>query len=500
MEVLISTLSLLLALTLTLLYTAKATKRRRASLPPGPLPLPLIGNLHQLGSEPHKSIAKLAEIHGPIMTVQLGQVTTVVISSASAAKQVLQKQDHLFANRGVPDAIRACDHAEMSLPWIHLSPKWRDLRKVCNAEIFSYRKMQESEHLRWRKIHEMVADVGASASAPRGEAVVVAEVGFKTMLNLMSSLLMSVDLDQPGSELGREFEQSFMSILKIAGAPNLVDCYPWMERFDPQRIRARMTPHFADMLSFVDSQISQRLSHRAENGSDSVDTDVLDNLLNIVQDESQEITRADIKHLILDLFVAGTDTTSTILEWAMSEMIRNPLIMLKAKAELARTVDKGKQVKDSDIQHLPYLQAIVKESLRLHPVIPLLLPRKVLTDLELSGYTLPKDTKVLINAWAIGRDPETWASPDEFDPERFLGSEVDVKGAHFELIPFGSGRRVCVGMPLANRMLHLMLGSLVNCFDWGLEGGAKAEELDMSDVFGIGLQKAKHLRAVPIVV
>lgn len=438
------------------------------------------------------------------MTVQLGQVTTLVISSASAAKQVLQKQDISFANRTVPDSIRACEHADNSMAWSHLSPKWRNLRKLCYVQIFSYQKMQAMESLRSRKIQELIEDVRECASLRK--AVVIAEAGFKTSLNLMSNILISVDLDKPNSNMGREFEESFMNIMKIGAVPNLVDYFPLMTRFDPQRIRARMATYFSGMLNLVDSIISERLARRVEaehkcSVSENRNFDVLDSLLDIAQDSTQNITTKDIKHLFLDMFVGGTDTVSTILEWAMSEVIRNPEVMKKAKAELNNVIGKGNQVKESDIQHLPYLQAIVKESLRLHPVLPLLIPRKVITNVELCGYTVPKDTQVLINVWAIGRDCKTWGeNADSFVPERFLGSEVDVKGGDYELLPFGAGRRICIGMPLAHRMMHLMLGSLVNCIDWELEGGLKVEDLNMDEMFGILLQKAHHLRAVPVVV
>ena len=153
----------------------------------------------------------------------------------------------------------------------------------------------------------------------------------------------------------------------------------------------------------------------------------------------------------------------------MAELVHNPETLSKARAELEETIGKGKMVMESDISQLPYLQAIIKETFRLHPAAPLLLPRKAGTDVEMGGFTIPKDAQVLINAWAIGRDPSLWEDPDTFAPERFLGSEVDVRGRNFELIPFGGGQQICPGLPLALRMLYLMLGSLIYSFDRKLE-------------------------------
>lgn len=195
--------------------------------------------------------------------------------------------------------------------------------------------------------------------------------------------------------------------------------------------------------------------------------------------------------------MAGADTVTTTVEWGMAELLRDPKAMSKAKAELEQVVGKGKPVEESDIDRLTYLQAILKETFRLHPAAPFLLPRKAERDVELGGYVIPKGAQVLVNVWAIGRDPRTWENPEAFSPERFLGLEIDVKGRNFELTPFGGGRRICPGYPLALRMLFLMLGSLINCFDWKLEGGMKPEDMDMDDKFGITLEKACPVRAVP---
>lgn len=182
----------------------------------------------------------------------------------------------------------------------------------------------------------------------------------------------------------------------------------------------------------------------------------------------------------------------------MAELLHNPEVLSKAQLELEQVIGKGNPVEESDIARLPYLQAIVKETFRLHPAVPLLLPRKAGADVEIKGFTVPKGAQVLVNTWAIGRDPSLWNEPNSFKPERFLGSEIDVKGRNFELIPFGAGRRVCPGLPLAMRMLYLMLGTLIHSFDWKLEDGVTPENMNMDDKFGITLEMAQSLRAVPV--
>lgn len=182
----------------------------------------------------------------------------------------------------------------------------------------------------------------------------------------------------------------------------------------------------------------------------------------------------------------------------MAEALKNPETMKKAKAELEEVIGKGKVIDEADISRLPYLRCMVKETLRIHPPVPFLIPRRVEQEVEVCGYTVPKNSQVFVNVWAIGRDPDIWENPLEFKPERFMESEVDMRGRDFELIPFGAGRRICPGLPLAVRMVPVMLGSLLNSFDWKLESGIGPKELDMEEKFGITLQKAQPLRAVPI--
>lgn len=185
------------------------------------------------------------------------------------------------------------------------------------------------------------------------------------------------------------------------------------------------------------------------------------------------------------------------MEWALAELLHNPEALSKVKLELEQTIGKGNLVEESDVTRLPYLQAIVKETFRLHPAVPLLLPRKASNDIEVGGFTIPKDSQIFVNAWAIARDPSTWDNPNSFVPERFFGSDLDVKGRNFELIPFGGGRRICPGLPLAIRMLPLILGSLIHSFDWKLET-VTPKNMDMDDKFGITLQMAEPLLVVPI--
>lgn len=197
------------------------------------------------------------------------------------------------------------------------------------------------------------------------------------------------------------------------------------------------------------------------------------------------------------MFFAGSETTSSTMEWAMAELLRKPDSMKKAKEEINRVIGPQRKVEESDIDNLPYLQAVIKETLRLHPVLPLLLPRNAMQDTDYMGYFIPKETQIFVNVWAIGRDPETWEDPLAFKPERFLGSKIDYKGQNFELLPFGSGRRICLGISLAHKVVHLGLATLLHSFDWELGNNISPETIDVDERVGITARKLVPLEAIP---
>ncbi|KAL6193025.1 hypothetical protein ACLB2K_034110 [Fragaria x ananassa] len=467
----------------------------RATLPPGPNPLPIIGNLLELGDKPHLSLNKLSQRYGPIISLQLGQVTTVVVSSASLAKEILRTHDHVFCNRTVPDAVTSYNHCEYSMVWLPVSDRWRNLRKICNSQLFSPKVLDANQANRRVKVQELIADI--CESEKKGVAVNIGTAAFKTTLNLMSRTIFSVDLDNPSSETARELKETTWGIMEEIGKPNVADYFHFLRKLDPQGIRRRLTNHFHKTIVLIDGMINQRLESRKV--QDYISTnDMLDTLINMSEEKNEEMDKIEVENLFLDLISAGTDTTSATMEWAMAELLHSPEKLVKAQAELDQIIGKGKPIEESDIARLPYLQAVIKETFRMHPTVPLLLPRKAGAEAEIGGYIIPKGAQVLINAWAVGRDSSVWDNTNLFMPERFLGSEIDVLGRNFELIPFGGGRRICPGMPLAMRMLPLMLGSVLNCFEWKLEDGVVPETMNMEDKFGLTLQMAHSLRAVAI--
>ncbi|CAN1334731.1 Geraniol 8-hydroxylase [Linum perenne] len=350
--------------------------------------------------------------------------------------------------------------------------------------------MDSNQDIRRNKIQELIE--GVRQNAREGKVVDIGRAAFITSFGVLSRTVISLDVEE-----AKEFQEATKGIVEDTGKPNLGDYFPVLGKIDLQGIQRRMRNHYGKVLNLFGRIIVERLKKRKSKEYVS-NNDMLDTLLDIAEGNGEVSMDLNlIKYLLLDLFVAGTDTSSVTLEWAMAELIRNPNTFARAKEELDQIIGKGNHLQESDITQLPYLEAILKETFRLHPAAPLLLPRKAGSDVEICGFIVPKGAQILVNAWAIGRDPTTWNNPNSFMPERFMGSKTDVRGHSFELIPFGSGRRICPGLPLAMRMLHLMLGSLIHSFDWKLEDGVDPKNLDMEEKFGTTLQKAKPLLVIP---
>ncbi|KAJ8447387.1 hypothetical protein Cgig2_013164 [Carnegiea gigantea] len=466
-------------------------KSPKTKLPPGPKPWPIIGNIHLLGSKPHRSVAELSKIYGPLMSLRLGSITTIVISSPDVAKEMFLKHDLAVSSRQIPDAFRIAGHDKLSVGCLPVCPKWRDLRKVLAIQLFTNQQLHASQGLRKKKVDDLVQFV--KGRSEKGLAIDIGKAVSTTSLNLLSNTFFSMDFSCYDSSVSEEFKDLAWHLLEEGARPNVSDFFPLLRPLDLQGVRRRQTMYFHKMMGFFERIIDERL--RDQTGANE---DVLGTLLKLVKED--ELTLDDIKHLLIDLFIAGTDTTSNVLQWAMTELLRHPEKMTKAQAEIDQVLSEGqsRSIEESDISNLPYVQAIVKETLRLYPPVPFLVPHKADCEVQLCGYYVPKNAQVWVNLWCLNRDPSVWVNPKSFMPERFLESEIDFKGRNFEFMPFGTGRRMCPGMPLAHRMAHLMLAALLRSFNWKLDGQLNADGIDIEEMFGITLAKAQPLEAIPL--
>lgn len=412
-----------------------------------------------------------------------------MVTSPAVAREILKDHDTIFANRDVPVAGKEAAYGGCDIVWTPYGPEWRMLRKVCVREMLSSATLDSMYTLRRKEIRGTIGYMYGRAGFP----VNVGEQMFLTVLNVITNMMWGGTVK--GEErvgLGREFRQVVGEMTELLGMPNVSDFYPCLARFDLQGIRKKMKGLAKGFDKIFDGIIDQRLKM---NGNDS--KDFLHFLLQLKDgggDAKMPFTIIHLKALLMDMVVGGTDTSSNTVEFSMAEMMNKPEVMQKAQQELETVVGKDNIVEESHIHKLPYLQAIMKEALRLHSVLPLLVPHCPSESCVVAGYTIPKGARVFLNVWAIHRDPMIWERPAEFIPERFLNGKVDYSGNDFNYFPFGSGRRICAGIAMAERMVLFSLASLVHSFDWKLTAG---EKLDVFEKFGIVLKKKVPLIAIP---
>ncbi|CAN1275235.1 Iridoid oxidase [Linum perenne] len=497
--------ALLLLLWVIWTITTDRRRRRRRSqhlgrLPPGPRPLPIVGNIFNLGWAPHESFVQLAQAHGPIMTLYLGSMCTVVISSKEAARTMFKCYDVVFAGRKIYESMKGLDSNDGSIITAQYGPHWRMLRRLSTAEFFASHRVDATRAVRRRCVDRMVQfveEAGCGGTRP----VDLGRFVFLMAFNLIGNLVLSKDLVDPKSERGALFFYHMGKVMEFAGKPNMADFFPLLRWLDPQRIRKKTQFHvekaFEIARKFIQTSSVNQYSTKSKRKKDFLD--VLLDFRGVGVDEPSSFSHRIVNVIIFEMFLAGTDTTTSTLEWAMAELLRNPEKLHKVQTELKAIVGLDKKLEEEDIQNLPYLKAVINETLRLHPPLPLLIPHMAMQPCKMHGYYIPKETQILVNVWGIGRDPSTWPDPLDFKPERFLDSDtLDHKGQHFEFLPFGSGRRMCPALPLASRVLPLALGSLLHEFTWAFPDGLEAQDMDMSEMMGITLRKAIPLKVIPI--
>ncbi|TKW22402.1 hypothetical protein SEVIR_4G226200v4 [Setaria viridis] len=490
---------LLVAGLITVLY---ALRRRRGGggglrLPPSPYALPFLGHLHLLAPLPHQALQRLAARHGPLLYLRLGSVPAVAACSPAAAREVLKTHEAAFLDRPKPAAVHRLTYGGQDFSFSAYGPYWRFMKRACVHELLAGRTLDRLRHIRREEVARLVASLSRSTAAG-GEAVDVDAALMGLTGDIVSRMVMS--RRWTGEEDGdtEQMRTVVAETAELTGTFNLQDYIGVFKHWDVQGIGKRVDAVHrkfdAMMERILTARDAERRRRREEDGAGEVGAkDVLDMLFDMHEDEAAEmrLNRDNIKAFMLDIFAAGTDTTTITVEWALSELINNPSVLRRAQAELDAVVGTSRLADESDVPNLPYLQAIAKETLRLHPTGPLVV-RRSMEPCRVSGYDVPAGATVFVNVWAIGRDPESWGpDPLAFRPERFLEGEnagLDVRGQHFHLIPFGSGRRICPGASLAMLVVQAALAAMVQCFEWEPVGGAP---VDMEEGPGLTLPR-KH--------
>ncbi|CAM8971616.1 unnamed protein product [Rhodiola kirilowii] len=494
--------SSLVALALYLILGLFFKPSGRYKFAPGPKPWPIVGNLPHLGPRPHHALAALAKTYGPFMHLKLGSVDVVVAASAGTAAQFLKVHDANFSSRPPNSGAKHIAYNYQDLVFAPYGPRWRMLRKVCQVHLFSNKALDDFRHVRESEIAVLakkLADAGASPSPIN----LAKALNICTTNALARVMLGKRVFSEDSSAESDEFKDMVVEMMVLAGVFNIGDFIPSLEWLDLQGVARKMKKLHSRFDKFLGKFLEE---HRARGGGGGGEGGKhLDFLTVLLQDntdgEGGKLTDIEIKALLLNMFTAGTDTSSSTVEWAIAELMRHPKLLLQAQQEIDTVVGRDRLVTELDIPNLPLLQAIVKETFRLHPSTPLSLPRMASESCEIDGYHVPKGATLLVNVWAISRDPEAWDEPLEFRPSRFMpGGErpnADVRGTDFEVIPFGAGRRICAGMSLGLRMVQLLTATLVHGFEWKLPANQMVEKLDMEEAYGLTLQRHEPLVVHP---
>ncbi|RVW93284.1 Cytochrome P450 84A1 [Vitis vinifera] len=424
----------------------------------------------------HRGLANLSKVYGGLLHMKMGGLHLVVVSTPEMAREVLQVQDSVFANRPARVAIKYLTYDRADMAFAQYGPSWRQMRKICVMKLFS-RKRAES----WASVREEVDSTLQSIAKRGGSAVNIGELALDLTKNIT---------------------------YRAAFGSNFI---PWLGWIQGKEFNKRLVKARGSLDEFIDKIIDDHIEKRKKqnnSGDESeseAELDMVDELMEFYSEDvaaedlnsSIKFTRDNIKAIIMDVMFGGTETVASAIEWAMAELMKSPDDLKKLQQELIDVVGLNRRLHESDLEKLTYLKCCIKETLRLHPPIPVLLHETSEASV-VAGYSVPARSDVMINAWAINRDKTAWEDPETFKPERFLKKDApDFKGSHFEFIPFGSGRRSCPGMQLGLYGLDLAVAHLVHCFSWELPDGMKASDLDMSDLFGLTAPRAIQLVAVP---
>ncbi|XVF63952.1 hypothetical protein PTKIN_Ptkin09bG0128100 [Pterospermum kingtungense] len=414
---------------------------------------PLIGHLHVLaGSQlPYLALGELANKYGPIFRIRIGLHPAVVVSSSDLAKEIFTTYDVVVSSRPKLTVGNYLGHNYANFGFCPYGAYWRELRKITASELMSNRRLELLKHIRESEVEGSIKELYKLWTKNKGKRFFGAGVA-------------SEEKDV------RRCRKAMREFFRLAGLFVVRDAIPFLGWLDLGGHEKAMKNTAKELDSIMEEWLDEHRKKKEAVGEVAKgDQDFIHVLLSVL--EGIDLAGYDVdtvtKATSLTLLVGGTDTVTVTLTWTLALLLNNRHALEKAQEELDIQIGKGRLVNDSDIDKLVYLQAIVKESLRLYPAGPLGGARELSEDCTIGGYLVPKGTRLIVNLWKIHRDPQAWSDPLEFKPERFVTSQshIDVKGQDFELIPFGAGRRLCPGSNFGLQMTHLVLASLLHAFD-----------------------------------
>ncbi|NP_001313070.1 5-epiaristolochene 1,3-dihydroxylase-like precursor [Nicotiana tabacum] len=446
---------------LFLLRKCKNSNSQTKQLPPGPWKIPILGSmLHMLGGEPHHILRDLAKKYGPIMHLQFGEISAVVVTSREMAKEVLKTHDVVFASRPKIVAMDIICYNQSDIAFSPYGDHWRQMRKICVMELLNAKNVRSFSSIRRDEVVRLIDSIRSDSSS--GELVnftqrIIWFASSMTCRSAFGQVLKGQDV----------FAKKIREVIGLAEGFDVADIFP----------------------SYKFLHVLSGMKRKLLNAHLKVDAIVED----VINEHKKNLATGKTNGALGDMFAAGTETSSTTTVWAMAEMMKNPNVFNKAQAEVRETFKDKVTFDEIDAEELEYLKLVIKETLRLHPPSPLLVPRECREDTDINGYTIPAKTKVMVNVWALGRDPKYWDDAESFKPERFEQCSVDFFGNNFEFLPFGGGRRICPGMSFGLANLYLPLAQLLYHFDWKLPSGMMPGDLDLTELAGITIARKGDL-------
>ncbi|KAF6998467.1 hypothetical protein CFC21_014585 [Triticum aestivum] len=491
------TLCLIVLSTLVALWFSGCSRRSKKNRPPGPWTLPVIGNLHQiLRALPHRALTDLGRRHGPVMLLKLGEIPTVVVSSAEVVAQVFKANDIALSNHSTSRLQDIVGFGGKGIHFALYGDHWRQMRKVCITELLTSKQVKRMEGVRAEEVGNLLRSINIAIAA--GATINISDKVVALSNHVVTRAVF-------GGKVARqeEYLDEIDKLMDLIGGFCLVDLFPSSRLVQWFSTAERRTKTICDHIHNIITDIleERKVARASGNDGSSNNDDMLDVLLRLLEEDSlaYPLTTEIIVTILFDMFGGATETTGTTLVWAMSELVRHPNVMANAQLEVRDLLGEGRAIiGNSDLAELHYLPMVIKEVLRLHPPGPLI-PRRTREDCNIMGYDIPKDTNIFINTFATSRDPQYWDSPEVFNPERFANKNIDYNGTCFEFTPFGGGRRKCPGVGFASSILEITLANFLYHFDWTLPGGASSASLDMSEKFGVTVRKRSDLwlKAIP---
>ncbi|XP_010537436.1 PREDICTED: cytochrome P450 CYP736A12-like [Tarenaya hassleriana] len=425
----------------------RGASRTLGKLPPGPRGLPVIGHLHMLGELPHQTLTHLSNIYGPIMSIKLGGVRTIVVSSPRAAELFLKTHDHVFAARPKTQASKIFFNGSKAVTLTPYGSRWRNVRKLYVVHLLNSSKIEQFKPIRTEEIGVTMNRL--KTAAEKNEVVNVSKILIELFENLVYRMVFGRGKNDDDTRLKELVEEA----VSISGVFNISDYFPLLAPLDLQGLARRMK-QLSQSTNIIFEKIieehEQQKDHKSKDDKDFVDVLLsLENQSMDPQDKNSEIIdRSHVKVILLDMVGAALETSAKTIEWIFSEILKNPRVMKKLQEELETIIGTDRMVQESDLPKLTYLDMVIKEGLRLHPIGPLLVPHESMEDVWVDGFYIPKKSRVLINVWSIERDRGVWGdNTEEFYPERFENDNIDIQGLDFRLIPFGSDEEdvpVCI--------------------------------------------------------